>query len=117
MRQAMQQYAKQRLAMKSQPLSRLPSSAAAVDHEQALLDLVSAERSEQAVLAATRPPTKSPAAAVSLVVSSPVTPVADYETASQVPSKERLDMQVQEARGQGQQVQPRGQRVVALDEV
>ena len=88
-----------------------------MDHEQALLDLVSAGRTEQAVPAPTRTPTKSQAATVSLVVSSPVTPVADYEAANQVHSKERLDMQVQEAQGQAQQVRPRGQRVVALDEV
>jgi hypothetical protein len=117
MREAMQQYAKQRMAMKSQPLSRLPSHVATVDQEQALLDLVSTGKPGPAVAAAKRTPTNSPTAAVGLVASSPVTPVTDYEPARQMHSKERLDMRVQEARQQAQQVQPRGQSVVALDEV
>jgi hypothetical protein len=113
----MQQYAQQRLALKTKALSRSASSAAALGDDQVSWDLVSSEQREQAGAMAKRTLSNSPTAAAGHVVASyPVTPVSDYED-SQTQSKERSDMQVQEVRRQAQQVQPRRQRVVALDEV
>ena len=111
----MQQYAQQRLALKTKALSRSASSAAALGDDQVSWDLVSSEQREQAGAMAKRTLSNSPTAAAGHVVASyPVTPVSDYEESQ---SKERSDMQVQEVRRQAQQVQPRRQRVVALDEV
>ena len=116
MRDAMQQYAKRRLAMKGLAQDRPPSNAVAVDDEQALRELVSSGQAQQAAAVAKIALTNPPIAAAGLVISSPVTPVADYE-ASQTQSKERWYMQVQEAHRKAQDAQAHRQPVVALDEV
>ena len=117
MREAMQQYAEQRLAMKTQVLSRPASRAAALGDDQVMWDLVSSGQREQAGTVTKRALSISPTAVAGHVASYPVTPVADCE-ASQSQSPERPDMhKVQEAGRQAQHVHPRGQRVVALDEV
>lgn len=116
MRDAMQQYAKRRLAMKSLAQDRPPSNAVAVDDEQALRELVTSGQAQQAAAMAKSALTNVPTAAADLVISSPVTPVADYEP-NQTQSQERWYRQVQEAHRKAQNVQAHRQPVVALDEV